>query len=102
MSGWGRLGIVISGCWLVLAATVYFLAMSADSALFDYVPNAFYTWVPGTASAKVTEIIKELYNDVPRQRTFNSLGFFGCLVIPLLGMWIVVLITRWICEGFRK
>lgn len=102
MSGWSRLGIVISGCWLILAAVIYFLAMSADSAFFDYVPNNAYTWEPVTASAKVTEIIKELYNDVPRQRTFNYLGFFSCIVIPLLGGWCIVLITQWIREGFRK
>ena len=100
MSGLTRLGIVLSGLWLILASIAYFVALAINLPSLTPYFHILYRWVPGTLPDP----------GEPRFIPFVPVADLDSLVtlclLPILVGWFAVFAlpgsVRWVRDGFHK
>lgn len=104
LSGWARLGIALSGVWVVLAPVAYFLGRASYPSWWTTAFDKLYAWVP-SASGPVFDptLNMEVVPGEP-QLDVAALGLF--VAVPVLAGWLVLFLLprtiRWVREGFSK
>jgi len=114
LTGWIRLGVVLSAVWIALATSVYVNEIvNHPSLVARYIPSLhgqfFWTDDPETTAKAHAEAkgrgkdFSERY--VFQKPTFSPAGYLRVAFLPVAIGWIVatmvVLVVRWIIEGFR-
>lgn len=109
LSGWFRLGIVVSAMWAAFTTFIYvneivnYPSFAAKSALHGY-----FKWVddPATTQKEAKTLGKEFaerYTFI--KPDFKLAGYFQLAVVPIvigwLGVYLLVWMVRWVRDGFR-
>ena len=114
LSGWVRLGILLSTVWVALATFVYVAEIIGHpSFVGSQVPalNGHFHWVDdGEATVKAHAESKARGKDFSERwvflrPTFSPLGYLALAFLPVLIGWLgtyaIVWAFRWVREGFR-
>jgi hypothetical protein len=102
ISGFLRLGIVLSAGWIILFPTIYSLALIGfySNPRISYALRALYMWTEGE-----TGRTNEGFDFTPTIPHFSLPRFISFYVVPLFFGWLLLYVLprsiRWVAEGFR-
>lgn len=104
-SGYKRLGIVLSGLWLVSVPIVYFGALAMDRSPVTSGLRVLYDWIPGTKAAAPGELGHDI-GFIPDVPVPNVLALSLLCAVPVLTGWFVLFVLPssvcWVRDGFRR
>ena len=97
-SGFRRLGIVISGLWLLVFPVAYFAGLAFYPSRLTTVLRHLYTWSPGQPAAPGEP--GHEFGFIPEFPSLNPAALIGLSLLPLvigwLFLWLLPLSFRWI------
>lgn len=109
LSGWHRLGIALTGLWLVAASTIYFSVVGSYA---NHLPDWVIAW---NRALGFSESIKLFEIDCHRRSgpsymepitcgtpEFALFGFLVFLLLPVLIFWALGYVGAWVRQGFQE
>jgi hypothetical protein len=111
LSGWKRIGIVVSVVWMLVGSIWFWSQMTEQAASFATIAVKACQLKNGFSSSNRAEDCLQVYNKSydqmldPAAKALTPIGAgavyaFVVLVVAWLALWIVLVVVRWVRAGF--